>query len=97
MTSTVDAYRSCITTVDGEYGNYGSQNVTVHLDPVNWGDAWNKGGRVIEGLIVYPVAWLVDVFANAFAGHNPANFMNGVPQLLQNLPWIGSIKPSGTL
>ncbi|MBQ0008778.1 MAG: membrane protein insertase YidC [Firmicutes bacterium] len=82
MNQVVDAYRSCITTIEGEYGNYGSQNVTVHLESVSWGEAWGKGGHLIEGLIVYPVAWLVDTFANIFAGHDSANFLNGVPQLM---------------
>lgn len=82
MTSAVDGFRSCITTVEGEYGNYGGQNVSVHLESVNWGEAWGKGGHLIEGLIVYPVAWLVDSFANIFAGHNAQNFLQGVPQLM---------------
>ncbi|MCQ2801287.1 MAG: YidC/Oxa1 family membrane protein insertase [Bacilli bacterium] len=81
VSQVVETFRSCITTVEGEYGNYGSQNDTVHLEGVTWGEAWGKGGHVIEGLIVYPVAWLVDTFANAFAG--PArDFTRGVPQLL---------------
>ena len=82
MTQVVDQYRSCITTVDGEFGNYGTQNVTVTLEKVTWGEAWGKGGHVIEGLIVYPVAWLVDSFARIFSGNNPANYAQGVPQLL---------------
>lgn len=82
MNQVVDSYRSCITTVEGDYGNYGSESVKVHLEPVTWGEAWGKGGHVIEGLIVYPVAWLVDTFANIFAGHDAARFDNGVPQLL---------------
>ncbi len=83
MTSAVEQFRSCITTVSGNYGNYGdNKDVSVWLDKVTWGEAWGKGGHVIEGLIVYPVAWLVDTFANIFAGHDPANFLQGVPQLL---------------
>ena len=83
MSSAIEQFRSCITTVDGYYGNYGnSQTTSVYLDGITWGEAWGKGGHVIEGLIVYPVAWLVDTFANIFANHDPANFLNGVPQLL---------------
>ena len=83
MTSSVDQFRSCITTKEGYYGNYGSyQDTSVKLEAITWGEAWGKGGHLIEGLIVYPVAWLVDTFANIFAGHDSANFLNGVPQLL---------------
>lgn len=90
MNSVIDTFRSCITTFDEvEYGNYGSQNVSVKLDKVSWGDAWGKGGHVIEGLIVYPVAWLVDTFAHIFAGGSSASaetiaqqYASGVPQIL---------------
>ena len=83
MTSGVDQFRSCITTQPDYYGTYGNDKTTqIKLDGVTWGEAWGKGGHVIEGLIVYPVAWLVDTFANIFAGGNHANYLQGVPQLL---------------
>lgn len=85
LETTINNHRSCITSVDGNYGSYGQDKISVKMDAKSWGYAWGRGGAVIEGLIVYPVSCLVDVFANAFAGHNPANFANGVPQILSLL------------
>ena len=89
LNSVANNYRSCITTVEGSYGNYGQFQSTIRLSSVSWGDAWHKGGAVIEGLIVYPVAWLVDQFAYAFAGGSGATadqinaaYQSGGPQLL---------------
>ena len=83
LESAINNNRSCITSIDGEYGSYGVERSTkVHMDSETWGQAFGHGGAVIEGLIVYPVSCLVDAFANAFAGHNPENFSNGVPQIL---------------
>ena len=81
MNQVIDTFRSCITTIEGEYGNYGTEKTTVTLEAVSWGEAWGKGGRLIEGLIVYPVAWLLDTFARIFSGYDPANYLKGVPQI----------------
>ncbi len=65
--TTVNANRSCIATVpnptvDNSYGHYGpNENWSVSMTTKDWGYAWGKG--FLEGLIVYPVAWLVDTFA----------------------------------
>lgn len=98
MNTLIDTYRSCITTYDQvEYGNYGTYineegkeaTITVALDKVTWKEAWKKGGKLIEGLVVYPVAWLVDTFAHSFAGgksatalHVQEQYDSGVPQLM---------------
>lgn len=89
MQTVINNYRSCITTVEGNYGAYGQEFVSIHIEPQTWGDAWHKGGAVIEGLIVYPVAWMVDQFAYIFAGGSgstpnqiSAAYQTGVPQLL---------------
>lgn len=58
--------RSCIATVSGEYGSYGQDGASVSISQKDWGYAWTKGP--IEGLLVYPVAWLVDSLTNAFGG-----------------------------
>jgi len=59
VNSTVNSIRSCITTREGTYGRYGSSgNWAISMETTNWGEAWGKG--LFEGLIVYPVAWLVD-------------------------------------
>ena len=95
LNTAVNTYRSCITTIDREgirYGNYGQFQSTIKLEGANWGDAWHKGGAVIEGLIVFPVAWLVDQFAYMIAGGSGASaeqinaaYQGGVPQLLSLL------------
>lgn len=92
MNSLVNSNRSCITVVDGRYGSYGQFHSTIKLTGITWGDAWHKGGAVIEGLIVFPVAWMVDQFAYAFAGGASAGadaihaaYQSGVPQLLSLL------------
>lgn len=82
LETAVNNSRSCITSVDGNYGSYGQDHITIKVDSKSWGYAWSRGGAVIEGLIVYPVSCLVDAIAYGFAGHNPANFANGVPQIL---------------
>ena len=92
MNSAINNFRSCIATTDGQYGSYGQDGITVQISGKSWGDAWHKGGAVIEGLIVYPVAWLVDQFAYIFAGGDNCTpeqlslaYAGGVPQLLSLL------------
>ena len=89
MNSATNNYRSCIATVDGQYGSYGQNGTTVTITGKSWGDAWHKGGAVLEGLIVYPVAWMVDQFAYIFAGGSNCTpeqlalaYAGGIPQLL---------------
>lgn len=82
LETAINNSRACITSVDGNYGAYGQDKISIKVDAKNWGYAWSRGGAVIEGLIVYPVSCLVDAIAYGFAGHNPANFSNGVPQIL---------------
>ena len=91
LNTAVSKYHSCITVYDEvEYGNY--NGVSIKLEKVTWKDAWGKGGHLIEGLIVYPVAWLVDTFARAFAGGKSATpaqisaaYQSGGPQILSIL------------
>ena len=82
LENAINNSRACITSVDGEYGAYGQDKIPVKIDSKSWGYAWGRGGAVIEGLVVYPVSCLVDAIAYGFAGYNPANFVNGVPQIL---------------
>ena len=56
---------SCITNIDGSFGHYGPQeNWEVPIEVKDWGYAWSKG--FLEGLIVYPVAWLLDTLSVSF-------------------------------
>ena len=93
INTTVDKYRSTITVFDDtdiKYGNYYGKGVT--LGQTTWKDAWGKGGHLIEGLIVYPVAALTDSFARMFAGGKnatpaaiQAKYETGGPQILSIL------------
>lgn len=53
--------RSCIALDDGMYGTVGEEH---YVSAKSWGYAWKKG--FIEGLLVYPVAALVEVLTKAF-------------------------------
>ncbi|MDY0100684.1 MAG: membrane protein insertase YidC [Bacilli bacterium] len=73
LESTINSFRSCITINDGFYGKYGSSGDTESfVEGKSWKYAWSKGP--IEGLLVYPVAFLVDYFSHAFG-------MNGWGQI----------------
>lgn len=84
MSTFVNQKKSCIATVEGNYGNYGktySDNVGVTIEAKDWAYAWQKGP--VSGLIVFPVAWLTDTLSIAFAGGAQTSAMyNGWPQLL---------------
>ena len=88
--SAISGYHSSITVYNKvKYGNYGANEKSIWLEGVSWKDAWGKGGHLIEGLIVYPVAWMIDSFAIAFAGGRNASpaaisaqYQTGGPQIL---------------
>lgn len=88
LNGVVDTYRSCITVNDDiKYGNF--ENGPIKYEKTTWKAAWTKGGKLIPGLIVYPVAWLIDTFAILFAGGKSAPiadiqaaYATGVPQIL---------------
>lgn len=61
-TAKVNSTRTCIATRTGTYGHYGAaSDWKVDISQKNWGYAWGKG--FLEGLLVYPIAWMVDTFA----------------------------------
>lgn len=62
LTSYVSSTKTCITLKDGYYGKDGKTYITGK----SWGYAWKQG--LIEGLIIYPVAWFADTLAGAFTG-----------------------------
>lgn len=66
MNNYVAASRSCISVNGGAYGSYGpsGEQTEVYIQAKDWNYAWSRGP--VEGLLVYPVAWLVDYFATAF-------------------------------
>lgn len=65
ITQLANNVRTCITTREGNYGHYGaSSNWQVKMEPISWGEAWSHG--FLEGLIVYPVACLMDALSFSF-------------------------------
>ena len=61
----VNSVRSCIATRDGYFGHYGTKaDWRVAIQQKDWGYAWSKG--FLEGLLVYPVTWMLDSMAYAF-------------------------------
>ena len=64
-------YRSCITTTTGNYGPNGE----YLFEGKTWAEAFNRG--LIEGLFVYPVAFLVEFFNNLFVSD-----ISGLSQVL---------------
>ena len=71
----VDTVRSCIATRNGNYGHYGTgADWRVAIEQKDWGYAWGKG--FLEGLLVYPVTWLLDTMA---FGMDPA--LSGAGQI----------------
>ena len=69
--------------VESEYSKHAKACLVIHedIDPATgakleaktWGDAWNQG--LLEGLIVYPISWLLSSLTDSFGG-------NGIAQLL---------------
>lgn len=56
----VSTYTTTITPIDGEYNG-------VTLEGKSWKEAFDYG--FIEGLLVYPVSWLLFTFTNAFGSN----------------------------
>jgi YidC/Oxa1 family membrane protein insertase len=75
VTSKVNSVSSCIATQTdffGHYGNYADWEVSI--EKKTWSYAWSRG--FLEGLLVYPISWMVDTFAY---GMDPA--LSGVGQI----------------
>ena len=57
--------KACLVTHDDVDPQTGAK-----IEAKTWGDAWKTG--LLEGLIVYPISWLLSVFVDAFGGANLA-------------------------
>ena len=66
LNSYIAAYRTCLTTKTDKYGSYGYSTDGIYIGEKTWGDAWSKG--FFEGLLVYPIGWLVDSIVFGFRG-----------------------------
>ena len=61
----VNTIRSCIATRSDYFGHYGTfADWRVAIEQKDWGYAWGKG--FLEGLLVYPITWLVDAMSYSF-------------------------------
>ena len=88
LQSTVAAYRSCFTIEEREFGYYGYESGTgfrpqpsaVTMSKKTWGGAWKQG--LFQGLLVFPIGWVIESFVSLFSGGDPTNLQNGVPQIL---------------
>ena len=74
--------RGCIATTTSNYGYFGWNDKTaVQIEAKSYSYAWSKG--FFEGLLVYPIAALVDIMCSSFAHlGNGLNGTNGWAQLL---------------
>ena len=76
LNSAIASYRSCVYTVGEEgdvFGMYGDPQLNdfyeqVEITKKDWGYAWSKG--LFEGLLIYPIAYVVDSLTTIFAGNN---------------------------
>ena len=66
MNSYVANYRTCLTTKTDKFGTYGYETNGVYIEAKTWAYAWQKG--FFEGLLVYPIGWLVDSITFGFRG-----------------------------
>lgn len=68
----VSSYRTCLTTKTDRYGSYGySADEGIFINQKTWGEAWSKG--LFEGLLVFPIGWLVDKIVIGFKGTGATN------------------------
>ncbi len=68
MNNYASSNRTCITPEDGNFGEEGN---LVFIEGKTWKEAFQKG--VLEGLLVYPVAWLSHVFTKGFLNSGVAS------------------------
>lgn len=69
MSNYASTANSCLATTNGFYGYYGFNNenkLEVFIEAKNWEYAWGRG--FFEGLLVYPIGWLIDATANSIIG-----------------------------
>ena len=66
----VAQYRTCLTTKTDKYGTYGYSTDGIYIEAKTWGYAWSKG--FFEGLLVYPIGWLIDQITFGFRNANVA-------------------------
>ncbi|MDR0934954.1 MAG: membrane protein insertase YidC [Erysipelotrichaceae bacterium] len=73
MSGYVAQFNSCLATTDGFYGYYGYESgdqVPVFVSGKSWDYAWSRG--FLEGLIIFPIGWLIDNITTTFLGNGVA-------------------------
>ena len=60
--------KACLTTIPDKDPSTGAE-----LEAKTWGDAWKTG--LLEGLIVYPISWLLTIFTDLFGGEAGAQII----------------------
>lgn len=70
------SYRTCLATKTDKYGTYGYSSEGIFVNAKSWQYAWSKG--FFEGLLVYPIGWLIDQIAIGFSslGAGPAALLS---------------------
>ena len=71
MNSYISTYRTCLTTKTDKFGTYGYETNGIYIEAKTWSYAWQKG--FFEGLLVYPIGWLIDQIDFGFRGQGVAN------------------------
>jgi len=61
--------KACLTTTEMEDPSSGAT-----IEGKSWGDAWKEG--LLEGLIVYPISWLLISFTNLFGGNGGGQILS---------------------
>ena len=71
MNSYIANYRTCLTTKTDKFGTYGYETNGIYIEAKTWSYAWQRG--FFEGLLVYPIGWLIDQIDFGFRGQGVAN------------------------
>lgn len=82
LNQSATTYRSCISTIEsnenrlfGMYQNSQGQYEQVQITQKDWGYAWGKG--FLEGLLIYPIAALIDSITMGFVGGDTSLLITG--------------------
>ena len=100
MNSYIANYRTCLTTKTDKFGTYGYETNGVYIEAKTWAYAWQKG--FFEGLLVYPIGWLIDQICFGFRGLGVANGWSAllailfVTLIIRAIMMIASIKQTAS-
>ena len=84
LTSKTSSYRASIAIKTGKYGyyGYGSGKKQIEIEGKDFTYAWkNMNFPIFEGLLVWPIGALIDLFVESFSGMGLST-TNGIPQFI---------------